>query len=133
MELETNENKKLEIEVEGEKFNRYAVKTHFVQIGENYIDIIEKYVKPIYKENDFISISEKIISLCQKRIIYKKDMKVSKLAKFLSKFAMKSDAGIGVDSPYKMQVAINLCGKLKVIYAAIVAGIGKIFKRNREF
>ena len=71
MELETNENKKLEIEVEGEKFNRYAVKTHFVQIGENYIDIIEKYVKPTYKENDFISISEKIISLCQKRIIYK--------------------------------------------------------------
>lgn len=133
MELETNENKKLEIEVEGEKFNRYAVKTHFVQIGENYIDIIEKYVKPTYKENDFISISEKIISLCQKRIIYKKDMKVSKLAKFLSKFAMKSDAGIGVDSPYKMQVAINLCGKLKVIYAAIVAGIGKIFKKKGVF
>lgn len=133
MELETNENKKLEIEVEGEKFNRYAVKTHFVQIGENYIEIIEKYVKPIYKENDFISISEKIISLCQKRIIYKKDMKVSKLAKFLSKFAMKSDAGIGVDSPYKMQVAINLCGKLKVIYAAIVAGIGKIFKKKGIF
>lgn len=133
MELETNENKKLEIEVEGEKFNRYAVKTHFVQIGENYIDIIEKYVKPIHKENDFISISEKIISLCQKRIIYKKDMKVSKLAKFLSKFAMKSDAGIGVDSPYKMQVAINLCGKLKVIYAAIVAEIGKIFKKKGIF
>lgn len=133
MELETNENKKLEIEVEGEKFNRYAVKTHFVQIGENYIDIIEKYVKPTYKENDFISISEKIISLCQKRIIYKKDMKVSKLSKFLSKFAMKSDAGIGVDSPYKMQVAINLCGKLKVIYATIVAGIGKIFKKKGIF
>ena len=133
MDLEANENKKIEIEVKGEKFDRYAIKTHFVQIGENYIDIIEKYVKPLYQENDFISISEKIISLCQERVIYKKDMKVSKLAKFLSKFAMNTDAGIGVNSHYKMQVAINLCGKLKVIYAAIVAGIGKIFKKKGIF
>ena len=133
MELKSNENKKLEIEVEGGKYNRYAIKTHFVKIGESYIDIIEKYIKPIYEKGDFISISEKIISLCQKRVIYKKDLKVSKLAKFLSRFAMSSDAGIGVDSPYKMQVAINLCGRLKVIYAAILAGIGKIFKKKGIF
>lgn len=133
MELKSNENKNLEIVVGENKFNRYAIKTHYVQIGENYIDIIEKYVKPIYKEGDFISISEKIISLCQKRVIYKKDMKVSRLAKFLSKFAMSSDAGIGVDSPYKMQVAIDLCGRFKVIYAAIAAGIGKLFRKKGIF
>lgn len=131
--LEANKGKELEIEAEGSKYYRYAIKTHYVQIGEDYIDIIKKYVKPVYKEGDFISISEKIISLCQKRIIYKKDMKVSLLAKFLSKFAMRSDAGIGVDSPYKMQVAIDLCGLLKVIYAAILAGIGKIFKKKGIF
>lgn len=133
MELGANENKNILREVNGKKFNRYAIKTHFVQIGENYIDIIEKYIKPIYKAGDFISISEKIISLCQKRVIYKKDMKVSFLAKFLSKFAMSSDAGIGVDSPYKMQVAIDLCGRFKVIYAAILAGIGKIFRKKGIF
>lgn len=133
MELKSNENKSLEIVVGENKFNRYAIKTHYVQIGENYIDIIEKYVKPVYQEGDFISISEKIISLCQKRVIYKKDMKVSRLAKFLSKFAMSSDAGIGVDSPYKMQVAIDLCGRFKVIYAAIAAGIGKLFGKKGIF
>ena len=133
MELGANENKEILMEVNGKKFNRYAIKTHFVKIGENYIDIIEKYIKPIYKVGDFISISEKIISLCQKRVIYKKDMKVSFLAKFLSKFAMSSDAGIGVDSPYKMQVAIDLCGRFKVIYAAILAEIGKIFGKKGIF
>ena len=133
MELKANDNKNLRIEVEGESFNRYAIKTHYVQIGENYIDIIEKYVKPYYQDGDFISISENIISLCQNRVIYKKDVKVSRLAKFLSKFAMSSDAGIGVDSPYKMQVAINLCGRFKVIYAAILAGIGKIFRKKGIF
>lgn len=133
MELGANENKEILREVNGKKFNRYAIKTHFVKIGENYIDIIEKYIKPIYKAGDFISISEKIISLCQKRVIYKKDMQVSFLAKFLSKFAMSSNAGIGVDSPYKMQVAINLCGRFKVIYAAILAGIGKLFGKKGIF
>lgn len=132
-ELKANENKNLEIEVDGKIYLRYAIKTHYVQIGEDYIDIIRKYVLPHYKEGDILSISEKIISLCQKRVVYKKDVKVGFLAKFLSKFAMKSDAGIGVDSPYKMQFAINLCGRLKVIYAAICSGIGKLFHKRGIF
>ena len=132
-ELKANENKNLEIEVEGKTYNRYAIATHYVQIGESYIDIIEKYVKPYYQEGDILSISEKIISLCQKRVVYKKDMKVSKLAKFLSKFAMNTDAGIGVNSPYKMQFAIDICGKTKVIWAAICAGFGKLFHKRGVF
>jgi hypothetical protein len=132
-ELKANENKNLEIKVEDDVYLRYAIQTHYVQIGEDYISIIKKYVEPYYKEGDILSISEKIIALCQKRVVYKKDMKVSKLAKFLSKFAMKSDAGIGVDSPYKMQFAINLCGSVKVIFAAICAGIGKLFHKKGIF
>lgn len=133
MELKANENKRLGISVEGINFNRYAIKTHYIQIGEDYIDIIKKYIEPIYEQGDIISISEKIIALCQKRIIYKKDVKIGFLARFLSRFAMKTDAGIGVNNPYKMQVAINLCGSLKVIYAAILAGIGKIFHKKGIF
>lgn len=131
--LDANKNKKLEIEVEGEVYLRYAIHTHYVHIGEDYLELVNKYVTPYYQEGDILSISEKIIALCQNRVVYKKDMKVSKLAKFLSKFAMKSDAGIGVDSPYKMQFAIDLCGRAKVIFAAILAGIGKIFKKKGIF
>lgn len=133
MEFKANDGKNVEIDVNGEKYLRHAIQTHYVQIGENYIDIIEKYVKPIYQEGDIVSISEKIIGLCQKRVVYKKDMKVTRLAKFLSKFAMKSDAGVGVDNPYKMQFAIDLCGRFKVIYAAIAGGICKIFGKKGVF
>lgn len=131
--LRANDNKKLNIEVDGDTYNRFAIKTHYVQIGEDYIDIIRKYVLPYYEQGDILSISEKIISLCQKRIVYKKDVKISRLAKFLSRFAMKSDAGIGVDSPYKMQFAINLCRRAKVIFAAVCAGIGKFFHKKGIF
>ena len=133
MEFKTNPNKKVEIKVGENTYKRHAIETHYVQIGENYVDIIEKYVKPIYEDGDIISISEKIIGLCQKRVIYKKDVKVSKMAKFLSKFAMKSDAGVGVDNPYKMQFAIMLCGKPKVLWAAIAGGVCKIFGKHGVF
>ena len=133
MEFKANEGKSVEIEVNGQKYLRHAIETHYVQIGESYIDIMEKYVKPIYEEGDIISISEKIIGLCQKRIVYKKDIKISGLAKFLSKFAMRSDAGVGVDNPYKMQFAINLCGRLKVIWAAIAGGVCKLFGKHGVF
>lgn len=133
MEFKANPNKKIEIKVGDETYKRHAIETHYVQIGENYIDIIEKYVKPIYEDGDIISISEKIIGLCQKRVVYKKDVKVSKMAKFLSKFAMKSDAGVGVDNPYKMQFAIMICGRAKVLWAAIAGGFCKIFGKRGVF
>ena len=133
MEFKAIDGKNVEVEVNGKKYLRHAVETHYVKIGESYIDIIEKYVKPIYETGDMISISEKIIGLCQNRVVYKKDVKVSKLAKFLSRFAMKSDAGVGVDNPYKMQFAINLCGRFKVIYAAIAGGFCKLFGKHGVF
>lgn len=133
MEFKALEGKNVEIEVNEEKYLRHAIQTHYIQLGESYIDIVEKYVKPIYEEGDILSISEKIVSLCQKRVVYKKDMKVSILAKFLSKFAMRSDAGVGVDNPYKMQFAIDLCGPIKVIWAAVAGGVCKLFGKKGVF
>ena len=133
MEFKALEGKNVEITVGDNKYIRHAIQTHYVQLGESYVELIKKYVLPIYEEGDIVSISEQIISLCQKRIIYKKDVKVSGLAKFLSKFAMRSDAGVGVDNPYKMQFAIDLNGRLKVIWAAIAGGVMKIFGKHGVF
>lgn len=133
MDFRANEGKKVEIKVGGRTFDRNAIQTHFVQIGEDYINLVNQYVAPLYQEGDILSISEKIIALCQKRVVYKKDMKLSGLAKFLCKFAMHSDAGVGVDSPWKMQFAIDHCGAIKVIWAAICAGVGKIFGKHGIF
>ena len=101
MEFRANEGKSVTIEVGGKTYARHAIQTHFVQVGESYIDLVEQYVKPVWQPGDLLSSSEKIIGLCQKRVVYKKDMKVGRLARFLSRFASHSSAGIGVDSPYK--------------------------------
>ena len=133
MEFQANEGKNVNIVVNGKTYARHAIQTHFVQVGESYVDLVEKYVKPLYQPGDLLSSSEKIIGLCQRRVVYKKDMKLSRLAKFLSRFASHSSAGIGVDSPWKMQFAIEQCGALRVIWAAICAGVGKLFGKRGIF
>ncbi len=133
MELIANEGKNIEITTASGVFHRGVIHTHFVTVGEDYLDLIRRYVLPCYEEGDILSISEKVISLCQKRVIYKKDMRVSPLARFLSGFASHSDAGIGVDSVWKMQFAIDHCGKCRIIWAAVCAGIGKLFGRRGIF
>lgn len=126
MEFVSNEGKRIEIEVEGETYLRHAIKTRFVTQNDNYIDIIKQYVSDIYQEGDIISISEKIISLCQKRVIKREEIKVGFWAKTLSKFASHPSTGIGVGESIKMQYAINKVGLPKVLLASIVGGLTKM-------
>ena len=115
------------------KYERYAIKTHFVNEGEDYFEIFQKYVVPFAKEYDIVLCSEKVVALCQNRIVRKSDMKLSLGARFLSKFASTSSTGIGVNEPYKMQFAIDTVGLPKVIYASVMAGLGKLFGKKGVF
>lgn len=107
MEFIANKGKDIEIEINGKKYLRHAIKTRFIKQGEDYIEVFKEYVSPIYQEGDIISSSEKIIALCQNRIIKREDIKIGFWAKFLSKFASHPSAGIGVGEAIKMQYAIN--------------------------
>ena len=134
MDFTANEKKNVSIETSTGTYLRHAIQTHFVQIGEDYIALVEKYVKPLWQEGDLLSISEKIISLCQNNVVYRKDMKISWLARFLSRFATQhNSAGIGVGDVYKMQYAIDQCGALKVFWAAVCAGFGKLVGKKGVF
>ena len=126
MEFVANGKKNVEIETSTGVYLRHAIQTHFVEIGEDYIELVNRYVKPLYEEGDLLSISEKIIALCQKRVVYKKDMKISWLAKFLSRFAIQhNSAGIGVGEVCKMQYAIDKVGAWRVCWAAAVRAGGR--------
>lgn len=128
-----NEGKKCAVITSAGRFDRYVIPTHFVQIGEDYIDLIQKYVKPEYEEGAVITVCSKVISLCQKRVIYKSDVKLSHTARFLSRFATRSSAGIGMDSPYKLQFAIDYCGYPKILLAAFLSGVTKLFHKHGVF
>ena len=127
MEFVSNEGKNVEIEVEDEIYLRHAIKTRFIEQGESYIEIFEEYVKPIYENGDIISCSEKIIALCQNRVIKREDIRIGIWAKILSKFASHPDTGVGVGETIKMQYAIDTVGLLKVLWASFASAITKLF------
>ncbi len=128
METSPNPGKKLIVEMEGTRWTRYPIKTHFIGVPDRLEDIIEKYVLPFTKESDIVVLGQKIISILQRRVIYKKDVKVGFWAKFLSKFAKKTPSGFSVGNPLKMQLAINLAGLPRILFATILSGIFKIFR-----
>lgn len=127
MEFSPNPGKKLIIEINNEKWARYPVKTHFITPDDKLEEILEKYILPFIKKLDLIIFCQKIVSIIQKRIIYKSEIKVGFWAKFLSRFAKKTPAGFSVGNPLKMQVAINLAGLPRILLAAFCGGLTKLF------
>lgn len=133
MEFIANEGKNVEIEVDSDIFMRHAIKTRFVKQGEDYIEVFKEYVSPLYEEGDIVSCSEKIIALCQNRVVKREEIKIGFWAKLLSKFASHPTTGVGVGETIKMQYAINKVGLLKVIWASIASAVTKLFGKKGVF
>lgn len=128
MEFVANQGKKVEIEVGGKIYLRHAIKTKFINPGDNYLKIFQKYVVPIYEKGDIIVSSEKIIALCQNRVVKREEIKIGFWAKFLSKFAcQKNRGGYGVGMAINMQYAIERVGLVKVLWASVASGLTKLF------
>lgn len=126
MEFRANDGKNVEIQAMGRTWARHAIQTHFVTVGESYIDLMERYVKPVYQEGDILSMSEKVIAICQKRVVTEDELKPGFWAKLLSRFVHQTSAGPGMGLPIKMQFAINVCGLPKILWAAFRAAIDKL-------
>lgn len=127
MEILPNPGKKLLIELEGEKWIRLPIKTHFITSNDKLDEVIEKYVLLLAQNSDIVVLGQKIVSILQKRLVYKKNLQVGFWAKFLSQFAKKTPYGFSVGNPLKMQVAINLAGLPRILFASFLAGLFKIF------
>ena len=133
MEFYANEGKKSGVEVNGKKYMRHSIKTHFVKQGEDYVEVFKKYVSPLYQEGDIVSTSEKIIALCQNRVIKREELKIGFWAKLLSKFASHPDTGYGVGETIKMQYAIHEAGLPKVLWASFASAVTKLFGKKGVF
>ncbi len=121
--MNPNPGRELYSEFNGAKFARIPVETHFIEIGENLTDVLDKYAKPLLEDGDVLSVSCKIVSITTKGLTVHKDtVKITPLARFIVKFVKKWPNDIGYSSPRKMQVAINRAGYPRII-VAIIGGL----------
>jgi F420-0:gamma-glutamyl ligase-like protein len=126
--LKENIGKKLLIEIEGVKYARYPIKTKLVTPDDSdIIGIIKQFAKPHIQKGDILFISEKVVAIAQNRAYKTKDVKASFLAKLLSRFVVKNPAGIGLAMPETMQMALEECGVIRIVFAAICAALTKPF------
>ncbi|NLY21627.1 MAG: F420-0--gamma-glutamyl ligase [Tissierellia bacterium] len=101
----------------------YPIKTDLIRLGDS-LEHLLSYVEPYLSDDDTVFVSEKVISIIQGRIRYPEEVKVSKLASFLSsKVNQRSDGNL--NNPESMEMAIREVGTIRILIAAMVAAITK--------
>lgn len=112
---------------DGRKYDRFAIKTHFVEVGESQVDLVEKYVRPLYQEGDVLSFGAKVMAMCTKNVFTREEVKPGFFANLMWRFAGNNSTGIGMHEPYKLQLVINACGLPRVLLAAFLSAVTKPF------
>ena len=74
-----------------------------------------------------IFLSEKIVAISQGRAFHINDIKPRPLARFLVKFVTKTPAGIGLGSPYTMELALRDVGVARILLGCAAAAVTKPF------
>ena len=128
-----NDEKPKVVEIEGKKYERWAVQTPVLVKDDSILEAVKTHAVPEMKEGDIILISEKALACTQSRAIPLDEIHPRPLAKFLSKYVTKSPHGIGLSMPETMEMALVECGTVRIIFAAFVSAIGKIFGQKGIF
>jgi asparagine synthase (glutamine-hydrolysing) len=81
----------------------------------------------------YFFISEKIVAITQGRSFFIWDIKVGRPARLLSRYVTRTPAGIGLGSPFTMQLAIEEAGLPRVLFASAGGAIGKVLGKRGLF
>jgi len=127
MEQQPNPGKNLLIALPQGEFLRIPLKTHVITDKDDIVEVCKKYAMPELKADDFLFISERIVAISQGRAFPIKDIKPSALANFLIKFVHKSPYGIGIKSPWTMELALREAGAFRMLFAAAASALTKPF------
>ena len=115
------------ITVDGVDYRRLCIKTHVITDADNIVEVADKYGSPVLQDGDILFITEKAVACTQKRAIPLKDIHPRPLARFLSRFVLRTPYGIGLAMPETMEMALRECGTIRILFAAAVSAVGKLF------
>lgn len=112
---------------DGQSYQRFAIQTHFVQVGENEADLVRKYVSPLCQPGDVLSFGAKVMSMCRRSVKTREEVKPGFFANLLWRFAGINHTGVGMHEPYKLQLVIDICGLPRVLLAVLASALTKPF------
>lgn len=143
-EYEPNAGKNLDLAVGDTTYRRYPIRTDLVSADTNLDEFVTGYVQkfiaglPATDAAEVagkwhLFISEKIVAITQGRSYFVWDIKVSWWARTLSRFVRRTPYGIGLGSPWTMELAIREVGLARILFASVGGAIGKVFGKRGVF
>jgi len=105
---------------------KITIKTKVITGQDDIVQVAAKALEKEARDGDIIVISSKVVSISQGMVKPFDELKISRLARFLSKFVTKPLSGEGLGRVEKMQGAIDEAGALRILLAAVIGGIGKM-------
>ena len=146
LDTEPNEGKELDIRTSAGEYRRYPLRTEMVganvHLKEFVTQRVVKFFEGLSKDKehaDYMShdwyflISEKIVAITQGRSYFVWDITPGWWARFLSKRVTKTPYGIGLGSPWTMQLAIQEVGLPRILYASVGGALGKLVGKRGLF
>jgi len=130
---EANAGKALTVEIEGAKYSRIPIRTRVVMPGDDLDAFIREYATGAVEPGDIFFVTEKIVAITQGRSYLVGDITPRRLALFLSKFVVRTPYGIGLGMPETMEMALRECGTIRILFAAAVSAVTKLFGRKGDF
>ncbi|MGH7196773.1 MAG: redoxin domain-containing protein [Candidatus Saccharimonadales bacterium] len=145
--LVPNEGKKLDLTVGEQTFCRYPLKTKMVSAEDDLqpyiLERVEQFFETLKKapkeHSDLLMrpwqlfVSEKIVAITQGRSYFIWDIKPGVWARLLSRFVVRTPYGIGLGSPWTMQLAIQEAGLPRIMFAAAGGILGKMVGKKGWF
>lgn len=121
------------ITVDGVTYRRLPIATHRITGEDDIVEVCDRYSREVRQAHDVLFVSEKVCAVTQGRAVPTSQIKVGLLARLLWRCVRKVPYGIGLRAPYSMQCAIDECGRLRILTAAVVGGITRLFGRRGDF
>lgn len=133
MSVEANDGKALEVSVDGTDFLRIPIRTRVVMPGDALDEIIREYAVGKTQPGDILFVTEKIVAIMQGRSYMMSEIRPRRLATFLSRYVTKTSFGIGLGIPETMEFALKEVGTPRILFAAAVSAVTKLFGRRGDF
>ncbi|WJL95626.1 coenzyme F420-0:L-glutamate ligase [Microbacterium sp. ET2] len=130
---EANDGKALTVSVDGLSFARIPIRTRVVMPGDDLDAFVREYAASLVRPDDLLFVTEKIVAITQGRSYPLDEIQPRRLARFLSRYVTRTPHGIGLGMPETMEMALRECGTPRILLAAAVSAVTKLFGRKGDF
>ena len=128
-----NDGKVLSVTTDAGTFKRIPIRTRVVMPGDDLDAFVTEYAGGVVQPGDTLFVTEKIVAITQGRSYALDEIEPRALARLLSKYVVKTPYGIGLGMPETMEMALRECGTPRILFAAAVSAVTKLFGRRGDF